>query len=58
MRPIFGSVTDLRGFGHVVMAVNQNGELFWFKYAGQGESDVTGSLGWEENSGNRIEQGF
>lgn len=58
MRHIFGSVTDLRGFGHVVMAVNQNGELFWFKYTGQGENDVTGSLGWEENSGNRIEQGF
>jgi Tachylectin len=58
MQHIFGGVTDLGEFGHVIMAVDQNGDLFWYKYTGQGESDVTGSTGWHPRSGNRIGTGW
>jgi M6 family metalloprotease-like protein len=54
MRHVFGGVTDLGGFAHIIMAVDQNGDLFWYRYTGQGESDVTGTLGWHPRSGNRI----
>jgi M6 family metalloprotease-like protein len=57
-----------RGFGHlsnvfacgdgVVMAVHPNGDLYWFRYDGNGESDVTGALGWAANSGNVIGRGW
>jgi len=50
-----------RGFGHmrhmfacgdgVIMAVHPNGNLHWYGYGGLGESDVTGVLGWDPNSG-------
>jgi hypothetical protein len=58
MKHIFGGVTDLGGFGHVIMAVDQNGDLFWYRYTGQGESDVTGSAGWDPRSGNPIGSGW
>lgn len=58
MQHIFGGVSDAGGFGHIVMAVNPDNHLFWYKYAGQGESDVTGTLGWQPRSGNRIGLGW
>ena len=58
MQHVFGGVNDVGGFGHVIMAVNQSGDLYWYKYSGQGESDVTGTLGWQPNSGNRISSGW
>ncbi|MCC5668907.1 hypothetical protein LC653_34895 [Nostoc sp. CHAB 5784] len=54
MQHIFGGVTDLGQFGHIIMAVDQNRNLLWYKYTGQGERDDTGSLGWHPRSGNRI----
>jgi hypothetical protein len=58
MQHVFGGVTDSGGFGHVIMAVDQNGDLFWYRYSGQGESDDTGTQGWHPNSGNRIGNGW
>ncbi len=54
MKHIFGGVTEFGDWSHVVYAVAQNGDLFWYRYSGQGESDITGFQGWEPNSGNRI----
>ncbi|GAB3399402.1 tachylectin-related carbohydrate-binding protein [Flindersiella endophytica] len=54
MRHVFGGVTDLGGFGHVIFAVDQVGDLRWYRYTGQGEADVTGTQGWHPNSGTRI----
>ena len=55
MKHVFGGVTDLGGFGYVIMAVDKNDDLFWYKYIGQGENNETGSLlGWHERSGTRI----
>lgn len=52
---IFGGVTDVDGFAHVVFAVDSAGDLRWYSYSGQGESDVTGARGWHSRSGNRID---
>jgi hypothetical protein len=54
MQHVFGGVTDLGGFGHVILAVDQIGDLRWYRYTGQGEPDVTGTQGWHPRSGNRI----
>jgi M6 family metalloprotease-like protein len=54
MQHVFGDVTDLGGFGHVIYAVTQNGDLLWYRYSGNGENDPTGSQNWHRNSGNRI----
>jgi hypothetical protein len=42
----------------VILAVHPNGNLHWYCYSGNGESDVTGSLGWHPNSGNVIGTGW
>jgi hypothetical protein len=53
-RHIFGGVSDVGGFGHIVYAVDQTGVLRWYRYTGQGEKDVTGVLGWDPRSGSPI----
>lgn len=58
MQHVFGGVIDSRGFGHVIMAVDQNGDLRWYNYMGEGESDISGNLGWQPGSGNRIGTGW
>ena len=35
-----------------------DGDLVWHSYVGQGESDPTGSNGWDNESGNRIGPGW
>jgi M6 family metalloprotease-like protein len=43
----------------VIMAVDPDGYLRWYKYLGQGQSDVAGSQqNWDLNSGNRIGRGW
>lgn len=54
MKLLLGGVNDQGGFGHVLMGVNTDNDLLWYKYTGNGESDVSGSLGWAPRSGNRI----
>ena len=54
LKKLFGGVTDEGGFGHVLMGVNGGNDLLWYKYTGNGESDVSGRLGWAPRSGNRI----
>lgn len=51
---LFGGVTDQGGFGHVLMGVNGGNDLLWYKYTGNGESDVSGRQGWAPRSGNQI----
>jgi hypothetical protein len=38
----------------VMYGVAQNGDLLWYQYQGNGESDRSGSTGWHTNSGNPI----
>jgi hypothetical protein len=38
----------------VILGVNQNGDLLWYKYDGNGEHDPSGTRGWHPNSGNPI----
>jgi hypothetical protein len=57
-RTVFGGVSPSGGSGHVFYAVEQNGDLRWHKYSGNGENDPTGSTGWVPNSGNIIGNGW
>ena len=38
----------------VQYGVEQNGDLLWYRYDGQGEKDPSASTGWHPNSGNPI----
>ena len=42
----------------VIYGVLPNGDMVWYSYTGQGESDPTGNNGWVSNSGNRIGNGW
>ena len=53
MRHIFGGVSDLGGFGHVVMAVDGERPPL-VPVHGPGEADETGTKGWDLRSSNRI----
>jgi Tachylectin len=57
-RAIFGGANDSGGFGRVIYAVAQDGDLLWYRYDGHGESDASGTLGWRPNSGNPIGNGW
>jgi M6 family metalloprotease-like protein len=58
MAHIFGSFTDVGGFGHIIFAVDSTGELRWYRYTGSGESDSIGEIGWDPRSGNHIGSGW
>ncbi|MEH7351877.1 tachylectin-related carbohydrate-binding protein [Gottfriedia acidiceleris] len=58
---VFGGWTDIErlsgalNWGHVIYAVDKNSNLFWYCYAGNGETDENGNLlGWHPRSGNLI----
>jgi hypothetical protein len=34
----------------VILAIRQNGDLLWYQYQGNGESDPSGNTGWHPNS--------
>jgi Tachylectin len=57
-RHIFGGVTDVSEFGHVLYGVTQDRQMLWYKYVGQGEPDPSGHEGWVPNSGNPIGAGW
>jgi M6 family metalloprotease-like protein len=54
MQHVFGGITDTDGIGHIVMAVDPDQNLLWYRYTGGGESDISGALGWDPRSGNQI----
>jgi hypothetical protein len=58
MRHVFGGSSDVKGFHRVVYGINQNGDLHWYAYDGQGEADRSGATGWRPNSGNVIGNGW
>jgi hypothetical protein len=53
-----GGPDDQGGFGMAFYAVEPNGDLYWYKYLGNGESDPSGSIGWHPNSGTQIGRGW
>lgn len=55
---IVGGPDDHGKFGIALYAVQPNGDLFWYKYEGNGESNPTGSTGWHPASGTQIGRGF
>jgi hypothetical protein len=42
----------------VILGIEPNGTLRWYRYVGHGEDDVSGSTGWHQNSGNPIGNGW
>jgi len=55
---IVGGPDDKGDFGIALYAVEPNGDLYWYKYLGHGESDPPGSIGWHPNSGTQIGRGW
>ncbi len=55
---IVGGPDDHQGFGIALYAVEPNGNVYWYKYFGNGESDPTGSTGWHPHSGAQISRGW
>jgi hypothetical protein len=65
VRHLFGGVTDRPGLegqtapARVFFLVDENGDLRWLRYGGDGELDPSGSLGFDgANQGNQIGRGF
>jgi hypothetical protein len=56
-RVIFGGIDWRRG-GYVIYGIASDGSLVWYRYTGSGESDPSGSRGWDPNSGNVIGNGW
>ena len=54
MQNVFGGESDVGGYAHIIMGVDADGFLRWYRYTGQGEEDATGSIAWDDRSGNRI----
>jgi hypothetical protein len=44
--------------GDIIFSVRKDGNLLWYSYHGNGESDRSGTLGWNDNSGNQIGNGW
>jgi hypothetical protein len=42
----------------VIFAVKPDGDLLWYRYQGNGESDRSGATGWAANSGSPIGNGW
>ena len=42
----------------VVLAIQPDGDLLWYRYTGDGTADRTGATGWVQNSGNQIGRGW
>ncbi len=42
----------------VVLAIQPDGDLLWYQYAGDGRADRSGATGWHPNSGNAIGNGW
>ncbi|GMX65420.1 hypothetical protein Elgi_46900 [Paenibacillus elgii] len=57
-RHIFGGYNDSYPGGIVIYGVEQNGNLRWYRYKGNGEHNPAGNQGWYPNSGNVIGNGW
>lgn len=55
---IVGGPDDRYGFGITLYAVEPNGDLYWYKYLGNGEANPSGTTGWHPNSGTQIGRGW
>jgi hypothetical protein len=55
---IVGGPDDHGGFGVALYAVEPNGDLYWYKYMGDGQHDPTGSTGWHPRSDTKIGHGW
>lgn len=56
-RHIFGGSDGVGGL--VIYGIEQNGDLRWYRYVGEGESDPAGASDkWHPNSGNTIGRGW
>lgn len=55
---IVGGPDDHGGFGVALYAVEPNGDLYWYKYLGNGEHDPSGATGWHPRSGTKIGHGW
>lgn len=44
--------------GHTLYGVEQNGDLRWYRYVGDGTQDPSGNTGWDPNSRNIIGNGW
>ena len=53
-----GGTNDSGGFGAVLYAVAQNGDMLWYRYDGHGEPDRSGATGWRPQLGNPIGNGW
>ena len=42
----------------VVLAIQPDGDLLWYRYTGDGKADQTGATGWAPNSSNPIGRGW
>lgn len=65
VRHLFGGMTDRPGLdgqaapARLIFFVDDNGDLRWLRYGGNGEQDPTGSMGFDgPNQGNQIGRGF
>jgi hypothetical protein len=58
MQHVFGGVSDVGGFGHVVFGVDPDANLRWYRYTGSGDADPTGGVSWDPASQNVIGQGW
>lgn len=48
----------LVGVGDLLLGIQPNGDLLWYKYTGDGTRDRSGGTGWHPNSGNPIGNGW
>lgn len=55
---VVGGPDDHGGAGIALYAVEPDGTMYWYKYLGHGEPDVTGTTGWHPRSGTRIGRGW
>jgi Tachylectin len=53
-----GPRRDNSGFDAALYAVGDDGNMRWYAYGGNGESNVSGNTGWHPNSGNFIGRGW
>ena len=58
-RQLYGGISDEGGtIGHVIYGVTTDGDVFWYRYEGNGEADRSGNTGWHPNSGALIRRGW
>jgi len=55
----WGAMRQLLGCGDgAILGVHDDGDLYWYRYAGDGTGDESGGTGWDPRSGGVIAQGW